>query len=412
MDRRAKGRIPELDGFRALMVFLVSWYHIWQQSWLTPHVGGVSLEFLMRAGYVPVDATILLSGFLLYLPCVTAEGRTAPAVGRFYRRRAARILPSFLFVTLLMLLVNHVLPLGVTIWPYNPPLWKDLLTHVTLTFTFFEDTYLASTLGGASWTIAVEAMFYLLFPFIARLARRRPGMTLCAMAMTAAYFRVWCLFSLRDHGMVVNQMINMLDLYALGMACAMIWPHLRRLREKTGWARGWHWQAAATATLALSVTGFVILMKKQAAAEQEVLQASQMVLRPLFGLCFAGMILSLPLCVMPLRLLFGNPVTRFLSAISMNYYLLHQNIAVLLKESRVRAFLETPRGWLGNRPILFSEYARPYEAGDADWQVRYTWLCIGISVLAAILVTFLIEKPCARLILHKRRPQGISAGER
>ena len=39
-------RIPELDGLRALMIFLVSWYHIWQQSWLTPYVGQYSLDYL------------------------------------------------------------------------------------------------------------------------------------------------------------------------------------------------------------------------------------------------------------------------------------------------------------------------------------------------------------------------------
>ena len=29
-------RIPELNGLRVLLVFIVSWYHFWQQSWLTP----------------------------------------------------------------------------------------------------------------------------------------------------------------------------------------------------------------------------------------------------------------------------------------------------------------------------------------------------------------------------------------
>lgn len=407
MKGQPRERIPELDGFRVLLIFVVSWYHIWQQSWLPPSVGDLSLDFLIRAGYVPVDGTILLSGFLLYLPCVTEQGRTAPPVGRFYRRRAARILPSFLFVTLFMLLAVYVLPLGVRINPWNPPMSKDLITHLTLTFTFFSDTYQASLLGGASWTIAVEAVFYLFFPWIARLARRMPGTVLCGMAMIAAFFRCWCLYCAADYGMVVNQTINMLDLYALGMACAMIWPHLRRLRERTGWKRGWHWQAAATATLIASVWVFTVLMRRQAYVDSEELQAWQMLRRPLFGLCFAGMILSMPLCVMPLRVLLGNPVTRFLSMISMNYYLLHQNIATLLKASAVRDFLETPRAWLGGQPILFSEFANPCEAYDRPWQIRYTWLCFGLSLLAAVLVTFLVEKPCAALILRpwrKRMP--------
>ena len=57
-------KIPELNGLRVLLVFIVSWYHFWQQSWLTPSIGSYSLDYLLRAGYMPVDGTILLSGFL------------------------------------------------------------------------------------------------------------------------------------------------------------------------------------------------------------------------------------------------------------------------------------------------------------------------------------------------------------
>ena len=31
------GRLPVLDGARTLFVLIVGAYHIWQQSWLTPH---------------------------------------------------------------------------------------------------------------------------------------------------------------------------------------------------------------------------------------------------------------------------------------------------------------------------------------------------------------------------------------
>ena len=67
MEARRR-HLPELDGMRVLMVFIVSWYHFWQQSWLTPSIGRYSLDYLLRAGYMPVDGTILLSGFLLFLP--------------------------------------------------------------------------------------------------------------------------------------------------------------------------------------------------------------------------------------------------------------------------------------------------------------------------------------------------------
>lgn len=61
-----------LDGFRAICVLLVGWYHIWQQGWLSPsfEIPGqrISLDFLLRSGYLWVDGLLLLSGFLLYLP--------------------------------------------------------------------------------------------------------------------------------------------------------------------------------------------------------------------------------------------------------------------------------------------------------------------------------------------------------
>ena len=99
-------RIPELDGFRVLMVGIVAWFHFWQQSWLTPHIGTYSLDYLVRAGYMCVDGTILLSAFLLFLPYARSrvEGRPLPSVRNFYRRRVMRIVPSYLFVTFLMLL--------------------------------------------------------------------------------------------------------------------------------------------------------------------------------------------------------------------------------------------------------------------------------------------------------------------
>ena len=406
-SRQKALRIPELDGFRVLFVFIVSLFHIWQQSWLRPELLGADLEFMARAGYVCVDATILLSGFLLYLPWTMPSGRPE-TVGRFYRKRAARIMPSFAFVTLFMLFA-YALPGHFYDVSWRPPLWKDLLTHFTLTFPFFKDTYQLTPLGGSSWTIAIEAHFYLLFPFIARAARKHPGWVLGGMTAVAVYFRAWCLWTQESYEMVLNQMANFLDVYALGMLCAMLWPRLTALREDMR-SRGPGWrallQAVGTLAFAAGTAGWLLLMKRQAGVSvYPDLHVSQMMLRPAFALCFAAMLLSLPLCVWPLRKLFGNPVTRFLSMISMNYYLLHQNIAVLLKTDAVRAWLEKPRDWLGGEPILYSVYALPNQAGDRPWQVRYTWLAFGVSLAAAILVTFLIEKPLARLILHRRRCQ-------
>lgn len=373
-------RIPELDGFRVLLVFIVSWFHIWQQSWLTPRVGNVSLDFLVRAGYMPVDGTILLSGFLLFLPYARYMllGEREPEVSGFYQRRIARIVPSYVFVTLLMLFVVAI-PYGQ--YRNGSAMAKDLVMHLTFTQTFDKITYNSTPLGGASWTIAIEMQMYLLFPWIAKLTKKHPAGTMLGMVAISAYARGWFLWSMSEYSMVVNQLVSFLDIYALGMACALLYVTLARR-----WPQAKHrlaWEALATALLALGIWIFVLIMKDQAHSNgYPAIQGGQMIRRPMLGLSLALVMMSLPFCLLPVRFLFGNRLMQGLAAVSMNYYLLHQNVAVHLKR------LGIPASW--------SE--QPNVDGDRVWQYQYTWLCFGLSLALAIAVTLLIEKPCAWLI--------------
>ena len=371
-------RIPQLDGLRVLLVFIVSWYHFWQQSWLTPSVGTVSLDFLVRSGYMHVDGTILLSGFLLFLPYARSMvlGEELPDTRQFYRRRIMRIVPSFYFVTLVML-VAVALPFGLYYSPQG--MVKDVFMHLTFTFTFDSATYISTPIGVASWTLAIEMQAYLLFPLLARAFMRKPVWSFVGLTAAAWAWRGYCLWALNDYNMVVNQLPSFLDVYALGMAGALAyvalcraWPRLKRPLV---------WQCGATLLAALAVWGVVVLLRQQAyASGQFGIQAGQMLRRWPFALLLLSLTLALPFSVRPLRFLMGNRVMTFLSSLSMNYYLIHQNLAVHLKR-------------LG---IPHSEYALPNQAGDVPWQYQYTWLCFGLSLLAAALVTFLVEKPCAR----------------
>ena len=258
-------KIPELNGLRVLLVFIVSWYHFWQQSWLTPSIGGYSLDYLLRAGYMPVDGTILLSGFLLFLPYARAMllGEAVPNTKQFYQRRIMRIVPSYYFVTLALL---FAVALPWHLYYNSSDMVRDVVMHLTFTQTFNPATYIATPIGVASWTIAIEMQAYLIFP--------------------------------------------------------------------------------------------------------------------LLGLAVAGILLTLPFAVRPLRFLMGNRVMGWLAAVSMNYYLLHQNLAVHLKR-------------LGIPPSVSTE---PNRAGEQPWQMQYTLLCFGLSLLGAALITLLIEKPCAKVL--------------
>ena len=380
--RPSPRHIPELNGLRVLLVFIVSWYHIWQQSWWTPYIGKYSLDFLVRAGYVPVDGTILLSGFLLFLPHARAMllGEKIPDTREFYRKRIMRIVPSYVFVTLLMLFAVAI-PYGLY---YTPSaMWKDVLMHLTFTQTFDFSTYIATPIGVASWTVAIEMQAYLLFPLIAKWARKNPLGTLSSMAALALLFRSFVVFWMKDYNMVVNQLINFLDVYAMGMGASILYVKLTTLYPAEN-KRRFIWQGAATVAIILAFWGLTELLRDQAGSNgQAAIQAGQMIRRPLFATLLGTLTLALPFAVLPLRFLFGNKVMGFLAMISMNYYLMHQNIAVHLKR------IQFP-------PAENYPYPNMTPGGpEKPWVYEYTFWCFALSILVAVAITFLIEKPGA-----------------
>ena len=230
-----KRRITELDGLRVLMIFIVSWYHIWQQSWLEPVISvpaaGIrwSLDWLVRSGYVWVDGTVLLSAFLLYLPLARRGRSELSDIGDFYFRKAKRLLPGFWFI-LLVFFFGMCLPWGLYKGD-GPYMVKDLFTHFTLIFPFWRDTYIWTPLGAAPWTLSLVAQGYLLFPLLAKGMKKKPWMTLTILVGLAFGFRAWCIWALNDYSMVVNCLANFLDVYAIGFTAALFFACLEKNKK-------------------------------------------------------------------------------------------------------------------------------------------------------------------------------------
>ena len=412
-ERSDRRWIPELDGLRTLMILLVSWYHIWQQSWLTPVLGNYSLDYLMRSGYVWVDGTVLMSAFLLYRPYAETilRGSPLPDVRRFYFRRARKILPGY-YSILAMTFFGICLPWGLY---YSPQyLVKDVATHLTFTFPFFQDTYIQTPLGAACWTLAIEVQAYLLFPWMARASLKKPGWTFGIMLAACFGFRIWCIWSLDDFNMVVNQLLNFLDVYVLGCLLAVGYERMKIRAETDGSLfRGSRW--VCTAVFALAFWGLLRMLRIQAASSvytvrsglagwigqilnmaqpssnYPVIQRNQMLYRPVYGILFGALMICAPFSLKPLRKLLGNRVTHFLAGISMNYYLAHQTIIVHMRR-------------IGFPP---SESDYPNQAGEQPWQTQYTLLAFGLSLLAAAAITWLIEKPIQRLMDRRREKKSL-----
>lgn len=380
--------IDVLDGIRALAVFGVLWFHFWQQSWIMPYIqtpflarlglpGTISLLFIPRAGFLLVDWLLFLSAFCLFLPYARAqmEQTPLPETRLFYKKRFARIVPSY-FAAVLLIFFCVSIPSGAyrSVWDAL----GDLLPTLTFTQSFVPDVLIGTKINGVLWTAAIEMQFYLFFPFLATAFAKKPVWTYLAMlAVSVLYLRVFALGHPGSIRLTVNQLPAFFGVFANGMAFAFLFvltgKHLKR-----------NAQLSALALVGL-IAGFMLLKSMMTAApETNPVQIWQAENRFLLSLVFALITLSAALTFSGIRWLFSNRLMRFLSLISYNVYIWHQWIAVKLKEWRIPF-------WTGEKP--------PNMTGDVRWQWTYTALIFLATFALAIAATYLIERPAAKRIL-------------
>ena len=151
------GHLAGLDVLRVLAILLVILWHY-------PHAGAPPLlDALVPVGWTGVELFFVLSGFLIggQVLAPLAQGQTLP-VGRFYLRRALRILPAFGVVLALYLWV---------------PGWREreLLTPAWRFLTFTQNFGLRLNAFSHAWSLCVEEHFYLVLPALVLALRRVRG---------------------------------------------------------------------------------------------------------------------------------------------------------------------------------------------------------------------------------------------
>ena len=377
-----------LDGVRATAVLGVAWFHIWQQSWLDASlsISGFHLDFnwIPRSGFLFVDVLILLSGFCLFLPYARhmVEGLPYPKTKSFYLKRIARIIPSYWFCLFFILFV-FVLPND----EFNGDaraLWKDLLTHLSFTQVFWQETYHWTKLNVVLWTLAIEVQFYLIFPAIAWAFVRQPIVSYFVMVAAASIFRE--LIMPKDHAqlsMWFNQLPNFLDVYANGMLGALAYVRLARLvsqEEENAYPLLY--------TLGTAVFAFCLyLLMKQLSyvSGLDEINAWQTSKRFAYSILFISFIISAGFSYSWLQTVLSNAATRFISLISYNFFIWHQYLAVKMKTWHIPASISQT----------------PNFSGEVEWQHKYTLFAFAGSFLLATLLTYCLEKPVTG-ILQKR----------
>ncbi len=385
--------IDVLDGIRALAVLIVVWFHIWQQTWIIPAVqtpalsflgiDSINLDWLPRTGYMMVTMMIFLSGFCLYLPYARHEGNNGPgpSVKQFYRNRVARIVPSYLF-SIIVVLIYDIYNCSYTdsgfIMKDNPSfMTKDILSHLTFTFNLFPDVSGNTLLNGVLWTIALEVQFYILFPLIQKCFEKQPVATYIIMNGISY---IYTQFATSDPdgnlGFLLHQLPSYLSVYANGFMGAIIFVNIARRFRRDNYIG-----IISTITSFGCIYVYRMMMLDLASAEN--LNIWQIENRYAVSILFLVFVISTSLSLSWYRFIFSNKLMRFLSTISFNLYIWHQFLCTAFKKNRIP---------------YYEGDQYPNEIGDTVWMWKLFLLSFAASFAMAVAATYLIEKPLAKIL--------------
>jgi peptidoglycan/LPS O-acetylase OafA/YrhL len=267
-----------------------------------------------RFGWIGVDLFFVLSGYLIggQLLAQVARGQGI-SFGRFFARRALRILPAYFVV----LAIYAFLPF----WREYPemfPLWKFVFSVQNIGLR-------GGTAFSHAWSLAVEDQFYLLLPLVLLLVlrwRRAAFIVPCAIVLGGFALRTFLAFqNLADGGVgfrgfqtwIYYATWTRLDPLVFGVVLAAIEKFRPRWWEQLLNSAPWLWPPA----LALIAGGLYL-------GEAETITVSMCTWQfPLIALGMAALLV----CAVSPRLPFSRvriPGAAFIASIAYSAYLIQK----------------------------------------------------------------------------------------
>lgn len=179
------GRVPSLDGLRAISILLVLVEHVSLTAGLPPWARELGLGHI---GYLGVSMFFAISGFLITLLLV----REWEATGRislkgFYLRRAFRILPAYAAFLVVVFALTRLQSFSLTAAD-----WRGALTYTMN----FNDAPAWEV--GHLWSLSIEEQFYLAWPVLFLWlgpSRGRVALILCLAVTPLLRMALWSISS-------------------------------------------------------------------------------------------------------------------------------------------------------------------------------------------------------------------------
>ncbi|MGK3141676.1 acyltransferase family protein [Pantoea sp. C2G6] len=156
-------KLPSLTGSRFWAALLVFLFHSSLPSDLAPFsdptIQHVFTVIVGKAGWLGVSYFFILSGFIMVW-----SAKNHDTVGDFYLRRFAKIYPTHCLTWIIAFILG-----AVSLYQYK--LW---FSNLLLLNTWVDDVHYFFVGNRPSWSLCIEAMFYLSFPFLFRAMKAIP----------------------------------------------------------------------------------------------------------------------------------------------------------------------------------------------------------------------------------------------
>jgi peptidoglycan/LPS O-acetylase OafA/YrhL len=313
-----KTHIRFLDGLRAIAVLLVIGAHAKSSGFLPsgiplPDLGGFNLGVMLF---------YFISGFVLFYPYAQHlfENKPQQTLARYFERRMLKILPSYWLVLSTMAVLSLVDFSNFNDPTYNSfrhSLLANYLKHFFLIHNFWDSTF--TSIDASYWSIAIEAQFYLFFPFIAWAFMRAPLKTMLSLIMiTVTYHMVIRHMGVDSQFVYYAQLPSFLCLFGVGSLAAYIMVRNRSMGKDTSKRQKERWMLV-TCLAGLLTYG-------------------------LFGAMLFILIFDITRADPILPRLFEGSLLLWFSRISYNLYLWNQDLLMLYQHHIASRFVGMPYG--------------------------------------------------------------------
>ncbi len=149
---------PDIDGLRALAVYSVILFHLKLE---------LADNFKLTGGFIGVDIFFVISGFLISSIILSEIDKNKFSIANFYNRRARRILPIYILISLVSSFFSFIIFLPGDLLEYSKSLMSSIFFSSNFFFWkntgyFFDDNELKPLIH--TWSLSVEEQFYIIFP--------------------------------------------------------------------------------------------------------------------------------------------------------------------------------------------------------------------------------------------------------